>query len=357
MRHRHQGRHVFYSLFLVLALIVSSVPADASATEPTQSIAEVNGEAITVEHLDRALGAKVVSLEEQIYTTKRDELEALIAQRLLMQEAAKRGISVAALLDAEITAKVSLITEADINAVFQENKPNLAGVDVTIAREKIRTALQQQRLSIQQKQFVNSLRSQGRVLIRLQPPPVVRVEVLTDGAPFEGAAEAPVTLVEFSDFHCPFCKRVQGTLKQLLDRYPGKIKHVYRNLPIDNLHPHARRAAEAARCAQDQGKFWKYHARLFASAPKASDDDLKHYAEQIGLDLVQFDGCVSQRSYYDLVQRDLQEASQLGVTTTPTFFVNGRLVTGAQPIEKFVQIIEEELARTPASASLSIRKE
>lgn len=345
MRRRHQGRPVYYSLFLVLTLILPSVPADASATEPTQSIAEVNGEAITVEHLDRALGAKVVSLEEQIYTTKRDELEALIAQRLLMQEAAKRGISVAALLDAEITAKVSLITEADIDAVFQENKPNLAGVDATIAREKIRTALQQQRLAIQQKQFVNSLRSQGRVLIRLQPPPVVRVEVSTDGAPFEGAAEAPVTLVEFSDFHCPFCKRVQATIKQVLEQYPGKVKHVFRNLPIDGLHPQARRAAEAARCAQDQGKFWEYHDILFARAPQAAPDDLIQYAVQLGLNKDEFNRCLAGGDYQSIVQHDLDEGARLGVSRTPAFFINGRFLNGAQPLEKFVQVIDEELAR------------
>ena len=167
----------------MLTLGGSPAPAEATANEP---LAEVDGEVVTVEHLDRALGAKLSQIQEQIYQLKRDELDELITQRLLTQEAAKRGISVSALLDAEITAKVTLVTETEIDAVFQENKASLSGVDEATAREKIRAGLQQHKLAAQRKQFVDSLRSQARVLVRLQPPPVIRVEVSIDGAPFEG---------------------------------------------------------------------------------------------------------------------------------------------------------------------------
>ena len=350
---RRAGWSTLYGL--LLALMVAGPPARAETTS-TEPLAEVNGEVITAENLDRALGAKLAQIQEQLYELKRDELEELITQRLLTQEAAKRGISVSALLDVEITAKVTLVTETEIDAVFQENKARLSGVDEATAREKVRTALQQHKLAAQRKQFVDSLRSRAKVLVRLQPPTVVRVEVSIDGAPFEGLAEAPVTLVEFSDFHCPFCKRVQATLKQLLERYPGKVKHVYRNLPIDGLHPQARPAAEAARCAQDQDKFWDYHDLLFANAPKASSDDLKSYATTVGLDAAQFERCLTENTHRNLVQRDVDEATKLGLTGTPAFFINGRFFNGAQPLEKFVQIIDEELARTPASASLSMRK-
>ena len=336
-----------WGLILAVGLGVPWVGAQTAATEP---LAEVNGEAITAKDLEGALGARLAQLEEQIYDLKRRELESLVAQRLLAQEAAKRGMSVAALLDAEVTAKVALVTETEVEAVYQANKSRLPG-DEAAARDRVRAFLQQQKLGAQRERFVESLRSKAKVLVRLQPPPVVRVDVSIDGAPFRGAANAPVTLVEFSDFHCPFCKQVQPTLTQLLARYPGKVRLVYRDFPIDSLHPQARRAAEAARCAQDQGKFWEYHDLLFAEAPKATPEDLGRFAQQVGLDLAKFEPCLSGGIHRAGVQRDLDEGSRLGVNGTPAFFINGRSLSGAQPLEAFARAIEEELARPAAPRS------
>jgi protein-disulfide isomerase len=153
-----------------------------------------------------------------------------------------------------------------------------------------------------------------------------------------------VTLVEFSDFHCPFCKQAQPTLAQLLERFPGKVRLVYRDFPVDTSHPNARRAAEAARCAHDQGKFWDYHDVLFKNAPKAGPQDLGRYAERVGLDIARFERCVSDRLHRGTVQRDVEDGFRLGITATPTYFINGRPLSGAQPIDAFVRIIEEELA-------------
>ena len=329
-------------LALVLLLLgISSVHAETLASAP---LAEVNGEAVTAEDLDHALGVKLTKLQEQLYALKRAELDAQIGQRLLAQEAAKRGVSVAALLDAEVTAKVGLVTETEIEAFIQENRSQLKGDGAEI-REKIRASLQQRKLAEQRNQYVQSLRAQGTVVDRLQPPPVVRVQVLTDGAPIRGTADAPVTLVEFSDFHCPFCKRVQPTLTQVLEKYPGKVRLLFRHLPLDALHPQARNAAEASWCAQDQGKFWEYHDLLFANAPKAAQDDLKHYAELIDLDMRKFESCLSQNVHRDSIQWDIDEVTKLGMSGTPAFFINGRPLSGAQPLEKFVQVIDEELAR------------
>ncbi|MFN0071465.1 MAG: thioredoxin domain-containing protein [Chloroflexota bacterium] len=313
----------------------------------------MNGQAVTAEALDHALGVKLMELQEQIYAVKREQLDELIAQRLLAQEAGKRGIPVAALLDAEVTAKVSLVTETEIESVFQENKARVQGNESEF-REKIRASLQQRKLAAQREQFVQVLRAQGTVVDRLQPPPVVRVEVSTDGAPIRGTEDAPVTLVEFSDFHCPFCKRVQPTLTRVLEKYPGKVRMFFRHLPLDALHPQARNAAEASWCAQDQGKFWEYHDLLFANAPKAAQDDLKHYAEQIDLDMKTFKSCLSQNAHRDSVQRDIDEVTKLGMSGTPAFFINGRPLSGAQPLEKFVQVIDEELARATVG-SVSMR--
>jgi protein-disulfide isomerase len=337
-------------LALVLLLLgISSVHAETLASAP---LAEVNGETVTSEDLDHALGVKLTKLQEQIYALKRVELDAQIGQRLLAQEANKRGVSVAALLDSEVTAKVGLVTETEIEAFIQENRSQLKGDGAEI-RDKIRASLQQRKLAEQRNQYVQLLRVQGTVVDRLQPPPVVRVQVSTDGAPIRGTADAPVTVVEFSDFHCPFCKRVQPTLTQVLEKYPGKVRLLFRHLPLDALHPQARSAAEASWCAQDQGKFWEYHDLLFANAPQAARDDLKHYAEEIDLDVSKFESCLSQNAHRDSVQRDIDEVNKLGVSGTPAFFINGRPLSGAQPLERFIQVIDEELTRaTVGSVSL-----
>jgi len=154
-----------------------------------------------------------------------------------------------------------------------------------------------------------------------------------------------VTIVEFQDFHCPFCKRVQATIGELLARYGDKVKVVHRDFPIDSLHPLARKGHEAARCANEQGKFWAYHDLLYANAPKAGPEHLKAFAQEVGLNLPAFEQCVSSRKYRAAVQKDVDDGHGLGVTGTPTFFVNGRLLSGAQPFENFARMIDEELER------------
>jgi len=326
-------------LALVLALGVSPVRAEPSASE---LLAEVDGEAITAEQVEKAGGPQLAKLQEQIYILKRQNLEAMIAGRLLAKEAARRGVSVPALLNAEVTAKVGLVTEQEIDSFYQQNTAQLKSEDATI-RQQIRAHLQKQKLAAQQEAFLQSLRSNAKITVHLQPPPVVRIQVSIGDAPIRGAADAPVTIVEFTDFQCPFCSRTQGTLKQLLERYPGKVKLVYRDFPLDSAHPQARRAAEAARCAHDQGKFWDYHDVLFSHFPQASPDDLKEYAGQVGLDLMEFERCLSGGVHKAAVQRDMEEGTRLGVTGTPAFFINGRSLPGAQPIENFLRVIEEEL--------------
>jgi protein-disulfide isomerase len=328
--------------WLLLVLLSGARVVNAQAPTTT-SLADVNGEAITVEDLERALGARLRKLEEQVYDLKRSQLDAIIADRLLAQEAAKRGVSVPALVDAEVTSKVGLVSEQDVESLYQANKDRIRGEETEV-RQQLRTYLQQQKLAAQRARFVESLRSQATIVDRLQAPPIVRMEVPVDGAPVRGAADAPVTIVEFSDFHCPFCKRVQPTLVQLLERYAGKIKIVYRDFPIDSLHPQARRAAEAARCARDQGKFWEYHDLVYAGPASAMPEELERYAGQVELDVAAFGRCLSGGVHHAAVQRDSADGTRLGISGTPAFFVNGRPLTGAQPLEAFVRVIEEELA-------------
>jgi len=328
-------------------LVAVGLPAVAhAASEP---LAEVDGIAITAEEVEKSLAGQLSKLEEQIYNLKRQKLDALINEKLLEKEAAKRKLTVPALLDAEVTAKVSLVTEQEIESFYQENKTQVKG-EQTEVREKIRSYLQNQKLSAKREEFLRSLRGQAKVAVNLKAPPVQRVEVSVQGAPFKGGEKAPVTIVEFSDFHCPFCKRVLPTLAQLESKYGDKVKLVFRDFPIDGLHPGASKAHEAARCADDQGKFWAYHDKLFSGPANSSPELFNRLAKEVGLDLPAFEQCLSGGKYQAAVQKDIEEGKRAGVMGTPAFFINGRLLSGAQPLEAFVRVIDEELARIASAA-------
>ena len=334
---------ILWTLFLMIGL---TSPLTLHAAGDT--LAEVDGVAITSEEVEKLLASQLSKLEEQIYNLKRQRVEALINEKLLAKAAAKRGVSVPALLDAEVTSKVGLVTEQEIEKFYQENKAQLKGEESTV-RDQIRGHLQNQKLVAKREEFLKSLRSQAKIVVNLNPPPVLRVEVSVDGAPFKGPAKAPVTIVEFSDFYCPFCRRVLPTLAQLESQYGDKIKLVFRDFPIDNLHPGASKAHEAARCANEQGKFWPYHDKLFASPPKSGPEIFKGFAKELGLDATAFESCFDSGKYQATVKKDVEEGNRVGVTGTPAFFINGRMISGAQPLESFVRVIDDELARVASA--------
>jgi protein-disulfide isomerase len=177
-----------------------------------------------------------------------------------------------------------------------------------------------------------------------QEPQFTRYDVPSEGFPSIGPADAPITIVEFSDYQCPFCRRWHDEVYQpLLNEYPGKIKLVYRQLPLTSIHPEAFPAAEAALCAGDQDAYWPFHEKLFSS-DALGKSVYTQYAQDLGLDTTAFEACLTQNKYQDAVQSDLDFAVNLGVRSTPTFFINGLAIVGAQPLDVFKQVIDKELA-------------
>jgi protein-disulfide isomerase len=251
-------------------------------------------------------------------------------------------VTVEALLAAEVTAKVAPVTDADVDQFHEANRARLP--QAPDIKEQIRRYLANQREGERRDTYVRGLREGAKVAVTLTPPPVTRVTVNIEGAPSRGPENAPVTIVEFSDFHCPFCRRVQPTLEQLLAKYPGKIRLVYKDLPLDALHPQARVAAEAAQCAHEQGKFWPYHDKLYERGTDTSTATLTAVATDAGLDLTAFSQCLASGRQKATVQRSLDEGESFGATGTPTFFINGRMMSGALPLETFARVIDEELS-------------
>jgi protein-disulfide isomerase len=331
----------------------AQVPASAgqapAADLPGARAAVVNGAPIMAADVDAKLGNSLAQLQEQIFTLRKNQLDAMIDQKLLDDEAARRGVTTAALVETEITSRVTPVTAEEARKFYDENKARLPA-DFGKLEDQIKSFLASQRVRARQQEYLQSLRASAKIDVLLAAPPIFRSEVVTAGAPVRGAADAPVTIVEFSDFHCPFCRKIQPVLEQVRAKYGSRIKLVFRDFPLDSLHPQARVAAEAGRCANEQGKFWEFHDKVFAGDPDASQAALDRIAKEAGMDVTAFETCRTSGKYRSVVQASSEEGTKLGITGTPTFFVNGRILVGAQPFEAFVKMIDEELAASPTPA-------
>jgi protein-disulfide isomerase len=333
---------------LAIALIVTAVAfiyerRSGGASSGSGAAARVNGALITTTDVDSAIAQPLSKLQEQIYSTRMNRLNTLIDERLIDDEAKRRGTTSAALIAAEVTRKAPDATDEDIAAFFQANRERLPG-ELPRWQDQIRTYLNNQRVDGARGELVKRLRESARVEVYLPPPPVFRATVDTAGAQVRGPATAPVTIIEFSDFHCPYCRQVQPVLQQLLAAYGDRLRIVYKDMPIDSLHPQARTVAEAARCAADQGKFWEFHDHVYANAPDGSPETLERFAREAGVEVAQFEACRASRTHQAQVQKDVQQGADLGLTGTPGFFVNGRFLYGSQPLEAFRRIIDQELS-------------
>ena len=333
---------------VLVSILLAAILVSACQKVGGAKIAEVDDQTILASDLQKYAGRELSVQRENLYKLEKQKLDEYIIAFLLTQEAKRRGVSVEAVLDQEVKSKILPVGDDEIEVFYKSSNPRIA-VDLDKVREQIRDYLHNQKSKAQQALFFKSLRSKAKVVTYLKPPPVFREEISVAGEPFKGPQKAPVTIVKFEDFQCPFCKQVQPTFNELLSRYDGKVRLVHKDLPLESLHPQARQAAEAARCAYEQGKFWEYHDKLYANSPKASADDLKSYAKEVVLNGDSFDRCFVSRRYKAVVQQDLNEGAKLGLTGTPTFFINGREISGNQPLEAFEAIIDEELARANTS--------
>jgi protein-disulfide isomerase len=319
--------------------------AQSAPAAQGDTVAVVDGVPVTRQELESAVAAQIAKLDEQAYGIRRDQLEELIAGRLLGAEAKRRGIAVDALVADEITKKVATVTDADVDAFIAANRERLPA-DPASLRGQIHGYLQEQRTTERRTALLEELRRKSKVEVLLKPPPVFRASIDVDGAPIRGPKVAPVTIIEYSDFHCPFCRRVQPTLLQLLAKYPTQVRLIYKHLPLDNLHPQARRFAEASWCAAAQNRFWQFHDAVYA-APNAAATPLSAFAGKSGLDVAQFESCVASGKAAPIVQAQADEGTRFGVNGTPGFFINGRPISGAVPYETFVRLVDEELAAHP----------
>lgn len=327
----------WFSLLLACGLVSASLGL-VQAAELPDVVATVQDQPISGAELEGALRSELLRLEIERYQVMKRKLDELIADQLLQLEATKRGISVEQLEQDAIIAQAAPVTSEQVRAFYEANKSRIRQPLEQIA-PRIETYLQSQARQDQRDAFIRELRDQYPVTIALQAP---QVDIDADDDPVKGPDEAPVTIIEFSDFQCPYCRRVQPTLNRLMHEYEGKVRLVFRDFPLRNIHPQAQKAAEAAQCAAEQGQFWPYHDKLFA-VTSLQIADLKQYAQELGLDRQQFEACLDTGKYADEVEQDLQDGTRAGVNATPSFFVNGRPVSGAVPYDQFKEVIEAAL--------------
>jgi protein-disulfide isomerase len=320
---------------------LSAAAAGQSETSPTPVVAVVNGKEITQQELFDRVRGELSKLEAQMYEVRRNGAEELISDYLLEQAAQSRGLTKDQLLQQEVDSKVSEVTDKEVDNFYAANQARIRK-PLDEVRPQILNYLQQNKLTEARRIYLKSLRDKAQVKVYLTPP---IVDVSAEDAPVKGSANAPITIVEFSDFQCSYCKRVVNILEQVLERYPDKVKLAFRDFPIVNIHPQAEKAAEAAHCAAEQGKFWEFHDLLFDKQDTIPTTNFAEHAKTLGLEVSTFQTCIDGRKYQEKVERNYAAGVKAGVSGTPAFFINGRLLSGAQPLEAFKTVIDEELER------------
>jgi protein-disulfide isomerase len=330
-------------------LACSTAPAQQpGAPAPGDVAARIGDRAVTVRDLDERWKqddpAQNAEVTQSIYDGRRAALEAIIAESLLAEAAKGSGMSTDGYLEAEIAKRVKPVSDVEVSTFFSSNVSQMQGRSLEVMAPAINRFLADQRRAQARDAILAELRGKGPAIrVALEAP---RVSVtLASSNPSLGSASAPVTLVEFSDYQCPYCQRVEPTLKRLRAAYGDKLRIVWKDFPLTQIHPQAFKAGEAAHCAGDQGKYWELHDVLFSKQQQLQPDDLKRHAIELGLDTTAFNQCLDTSKYGERVRDGVSEGGTIGVNSTPTIFINGRRLSGAQPYEVFAAIIDEELAK------------
>ena len=339
----HTMRNIFF-----LTAVVSLFACSAAPAQQPETAARIGNRTVTTKDLDERWRADDPAAQaeatQKIYDGRRAALDAIIADQLLTEAAKKKGMTAAAFELEELGKRTKPVSDGEVVAFYQANANQMQGRPLEVMGPAISRYLTEQQRDNARRELIAELRKAGpEVRILIDAP---RREVAIEASdPSLGRASAPVTLIEFSDFQCPFCQRVEPTLKKIRETYGDKLRIVWKDFPLTQIHPQAFKAGEAAHCAGDQGKYWEYHDRLFVNQQQLQPEDLKKHAAEIGLEASAFGTCLDSSKYGERVRNGVAEGTRLGVNSTPTIYVNGRMLSGAQPYEVFVSVIDEELSR------------
>jgi protein-disulfide isomerase len=327
----------------------TSAPVAAAASAPADRVVATVRRTHEIRQSDldawrqRHAPAQLARLRQDVYESSRQAVEALVGEYLLAQAAAEHGVSVEAFVESQLDPALATgVRDEDVREIYEQSRSMMGNLTFDQAESAIRSYLDEKRRDDARRNVVGALLATAGadVAIDLEPP---RYDVVPRGDEASlGPASAAVTLVAYSDFQCPFCKRAAPAVRKLVEDHPDAVRLVWRHFPLPG-HPDARAAAEAAACAGEQDAFWEYHDQLFANQDALGLADLRRYAENVGVDVNQFDACVESHRYEAIVTEDLASGNRLGVAATPAVFINGRLILGAVGYDVYQRVIDEEL--------------
>jgi protein-disulfide isomerase len=324
--------------------------SEAATSGEEVIVARVGDETVTLAELDAWIKDDLVARQTsggnpaKIYDLRKRSLDQLVMQRALAAEAVRRNLTEEELIDADVAA-MGEISDEEVAQFYQEKIDQMGEQPLEEVAPRIRDYLKR----LRGPEVAEKILNEAGVDLFLEQP---RVEVAATG-PSKGPANASVTIIEFSDFQCPFCSRALPVIEEVMARYPDDVRLVYRHMPLDRIHNRARTAAEASLCAHDQGQFWAYHDLIFANNKALGDEDLKGFAKELNLDAAAWEQCMLEGKSAEAIDADVEAARSVGITGTPAFIINGVILSGAKPVEDFVSVIESELERpetTPESS-------
>ena len=297
----------------------------ATAADRARVLATVNDKQITMGDIENSLRPLIFNVQEQVYALRKQDVELKVNDTLLSQEAQKKGITTRALLDAEVTAKVPRVSDAEAQTFYNENKDRISGEFAQVKAQVVQY-MQERKEQEATVAYAEQLRRASKIEINLTAPQSPSFTIATDDQPAKGATKALVTIVEFTDFQCPSCARQHPVLERIVNEFGDRVRLVVRDFPLSQ-HADARKAAEAAEAAREQGKYWEYVAVLFRNQSALGVDKLRQYATEVGLDRARFDASLDSGKFAEKVQRDVIDGHKLGVNGTPTLYINGKRVS------------------------------
>jgi protein-disulfide isomerase len=326
-RQQEQARKLAERLRATAQIKVLAKPSAPPASEADRSrlLAVVNGKQITMGDVETSLRPLIFNVQEQVYALRKQDLDLKINDTLLTQEAQKRQITTRALLDVEVSAKVSRVTEAQAQAFYEQNKERISG-EFAQSKSQIIQYIEESREREAILAFAEQLRRASVIQINLTAPESPVFQISTDDQPTKGNPNASVTIVEFTDFQCLSCAQQHPVLERIVSEFGDRVRLVVRDFPLSQ-HANAPKAAEAAEAAREQGKYWEYVMVLFRNQSALEVDKLRKYASELGLDRARFDASLDSGKFAEKVQRDVLDGRRLGVNGTPTFYVNGKRVS------------------------------
>jgi protein-disulfide isomerase len=322
------------ALGLGMALCAFSIPGFGQSDSGV--VAEIAGRKVTADELEQKEAGKLLQAQYKYYLAERDALEQYIDDQLLDMQAKKEGVTLDELFKRHVAIHVPEPTEDQLRFYYE-------GVQTDESYESARThiidTVHELRTKKARDAYIAELRAQYGVIVELSQPSA-RVDVAN--SPRLGSPTAPVQIVEFADYECPYCQKVNDDLAKVRDQFPNQVSLVFKDFPLP-MHPLAPKAAQAARCAGDQGKFWEYHDSLFKTK-HLQMSDLKQQAATLKLDTARFDQCLDSGAEVAPVKKDSQEAQRLGLQGTPSFFINGHFMSGSIGFMKLRETVLQELS-------------